>query len=79
MATNMFGVEADLGFVDKRRAASSSDTSPLGTAANYASNSTLDARLTAISATTYSASRLNSMTQNDKIYAVRLNDDLAGI
>jgi hypothetical protein len=79
VATNIFGVEVDLGFVDKRRSGAMSDATPLSTVANYASSSTLDARLTAISATSYSASRLNSMTVNDKIYAVRLNDDLAGI
>jgi hypothetical protein len=75
----MFGVEVVLGFVDKRRSAISSDATPLGVIANYASSATLDARLTAISATSYSASRLNSMTINDKIFAVRQNDDLAGI
>ncbi len=79
MADLIFGPEVDLGFVDKRRSPSQTDTTPLSTVANYASGSTLDARLTAISATSYSASRLRQMTVNDKIYAIRLNDDLAGI
>lgn len=79
MATNMYGPEVDLGFVDKRRSGSQTATTPLGTAANYADQTSLDTRLFAISATSYSASRLNSMTVNDKIYALRLNDDLAGI
>ena len=79
MADVIFGVEVDLGFVDKRRSASQTDQTPLGTSANYASGNALDARLTAISSTSYSASRLRTMNVNDKIYAVRLNDDLAGI
>jgi hypothetical protein len=79
VADLMFGVEVDLGFTDKRRSASQSDQTPLGTAANYASGNSLDARLTAISSTSYSAARLRQMNINDKVYAVRLNDDLAGI
>lgn len=76
---NIFGPEVDLGFVDKRRSGTQTDTTPLSTIANYASEATLDARLTAISAVSYSAARLRQMNQNDKIYAVRLADDLAGI
>lgn len=79
MADVIFGVEIDLGFVDKRRSGTQSDQTPLGTAGNYASGNAVDARLTAISATSYSASRLRQMNINDKVYALRLNDDLAGI
>lgn len=79
MADNIFGPEVDLGFVDKRRSPGQSDATPLSTVANYASGATLDARLTAISATTYTAQRLRCMNINDKLYAVRVNDDLAGI
>lgn len=67
-----------LGFTEKARATLRSvadDTSSVATPANYASEAALDARLTAISATSYSAARLQSMTHNDKVYAVRLNDD----
>ena len=66
------------GFVDKAKstgAANNAATGSVATPANYDSESALDARLTAISATSYSAARLRSMTKNDKIYAVRLNDD----
>lgn len=37
------------------------------------------ARLTAISGTTYTAARLNTMTKNDMLYALRMSDDLAGV
>lgn len=47
------------------------------TPANYTSNTSIDARLTAISATIYSQANLDKMTANDKVYALRLNDDLA--
>lgn len=79
MADLIFGPEIDLGFVDKRRSGSQTQTTTLGTASNYADGSTIDARLTAISATSYSAARLRQMNINDKIYALRLADDLAGI
>ena len=45
------------------------------TPANYVSNTALDTRLTAISGTIYTQAQLDKMTANDKIYAVRLNDD----
>jgi hypothetical protein len=71
-----------LGFTERGRGAAGSvadDTSSVATPANYASEAALDARLTAISATSYSAERLRNMTHNDKVYAVRLNDDAASI
>ncbi len=77
--TLQFGPAIDLGFVDKRRSSGQTNTNPLATPANYASEAALDARLTAISATTYSAANLSNMTLNDKIFAVRTNDDSAGI
>lgn len=78
MARHMPG-DNNLGFTDRQRAGAvgsvADDASAVGTPANYASEAALDARLTAISATSYSAARLREMTLNDKIYAVRLNDD----
>jgi hypothetical protein len=47
----------------------------VATPANYASIAALKARLTAISSTTWTTARMNQMTVNDLIYAVRLNDD----
>jgi hypothetical protein len=71
-------IENALGFVDKRRARGATTTS-LTTPANLLSESALDARLSTISSTTYTAARLLLMTKNDKIYAVRLNDESGGV
>lgn len=66
------------GFVDKQRSTSKSAAKSNGsvaTPANYDNIAALDARLTAISATTYTQARLDTMSLNDKVYAVRLADD----
>lgn len=76
MANVDLGTDKDV--TDKRKTAGSL-TQPLATPANYADVAALRTRLNAISSTTYSADRLNAMTKNDMIYAVRLNDDAAGI
>lgn len=77
--TLQFGPAIDLGFVDKRRSDTPTNTNPLATPANYASESAMDTRLTAIDATAYSAANLRAMTQNDKVFALRSHDDSAGI
>lgn len=41
-------------------------------------NDSLDRRLAAINGTTYSQARLDTMTQNDKLYALRMEDDPTG-
>lgn len=41
---------------------------------DYATNTALKARLTTIDAGFYTVARLNTLTRNDLIYAVRLND-----
>jgi hypothetical protein len=46
---------------------------------NFGSIDAMRARLTAISATTYSATELDKMTMNDMIYAIRVNDQLGSI
>jgi hypothetical protein len=66
-------------FTDKRRARGGTGADVVGTPANYATIATLKARLTAISATSYTVDRLNKMTKNDMVMAVRLNDDAAGV
>lgn len=66
-----------LGVVDKRRT-QGNNTHPI-TLTNYKDIAALKARLTAISATSYTPARLATMTENDMVYAVRLADDLAGI
>lgn len=47
----------------------------VGNVQAYSDNDSLDARLNAIDSTLYSQANLDKMTQNDKVYAVRLNDD----
>lgn len=72
-----------IGVVDKGRAVSGSaavaGSGNITTTANYADHAALDARLTAISATTYTQAQLDKMTLNDKRYAVRLADDADSI
>lgn len=74
--TLQIGPIVEIGFIDKRRSGSQTNTSPVGTPANYASISALDTRLTALG---YTASQLRIMTVNDKVFAVRSADDSAGI
>lgn len=69
----------DFGFTDKRRGRDQSSPA-LSESANYQSVSTLKARLTALAPTSYTAARLNNMTVNDMVYALRLaSADSAGI
>lgn len=76
MSNLMFGPDIKVGFVDKRKSSGQTTTTPLATPANYASQSALDTRLLALG---YSAENVRIMNLNDKIYAVRLADDSAGI
>lgn len=78
MSQTMFSGFLDPGFVNVQRAKAKSnigDGNDLTTPASYTSLNALDARLTAINSTYYTAARLNAMTANDKVYAVRMNDD----
>ena len=73
-----------IGFVDKRRTQATTNTG-LTTPANLLEVNGLRARLVAINSAYYNAvqpngaTRLDNMTKNDMIYAVRLNDEAAGI
>lgn len=53
----------------------STDTLRLVTSSPMTSNKSLDERLNAIDTTLYSQANLDHMTQNDKIYALRVYDD----
>lgn len=78
MAQNMVSGFVDPGFVNVQRAKADSaigDETDLTTPVNYTSIDALDARLTAIDAAYYTAARLDKMTLNDKVYAVRSQDD----
>jgi hypothetical protein len=73
-------IDSLLGVTDKRKVggAGITNTQPI-TLTNYKDVAALKARLTAINATSYTPARLATMTENDMVYAVRLNDDAAGI
>jgi hypothetical protein len=74
----MFNVSPvnSVGFVDSRHVGS---TVPVIVEADYRSEATLDAILTAADGTYYSADNLKLLTLNDKVYAVRTIADAAGI
>ena len=80
MATHQLGpITADQ-WVDKRRTgAAAISTDNVTTDANFTSMASLDARLAAISGTTYTQARIDSMTLNDKVYAVRMADEVGGL
>jgi hypothetical protein len=69
--------EFPLGFKDKRH--TQATTATVYTDANYADVSSLRARLATIDGTYYTSARLDKMTKNDMVYAVRLADDAAGV
>lgn len=70
--------ENSQGFVDKRRTATTTNA-VVGTPANYDSVSALRTRLGTIDGTYFSSARLDQMTKNDMVYALRLADDSAGV
>jgi hypothetical protein len=66
------------GVVDKQRATSRSvakSNNSVTTPANYDNLAAMDARLKVINAAYYTDARLDSLTMNDKIYALRVHDD----
>lgn len=66
------------GFVDKRRVKGQSGSS-LATPGNYNSVASMRTRLATVNGAYFTAPRLNSMSENDMIYALRLADDSAGL
>lgn len=76
---NLGGFNSFPAFVDKRRHRGATGADVIGTPANYATISAAKTRLNAVSATSYTAARMNTMTKNDLVYALRLADDAAGI
>lgn len=77
MTQHQLGELEAAGIVARNRAVAGSvavNTSVYATT-NYGSISTLDARLIAINAAIYTQAQLDKMTANDKVFAVRLNDD----
>lgn len=77
---NLGGFAAAPPFQDKRRGRGATGADVLGELANYMTISTLKARLTALNPTSYTAARMNTMTRNDLVYALRVaSADSAGI
>lgn len=70
--------DAPFGFTDKRVGRGATGA-VVGTPLSYSGVSALETRLTAINAGYYTTARLNQMTENDMIFAVRTADDSAGI
>jgi len=74
--------ESNLEMVDKRKPAritAATNASELAEVANYGTVSTLRTRLAALNAGYYTATRLNQMSKNDMVYALRTIQDAAGI
>lgn len=66
----------DLSWANKNTHSNAGNTAAaVATPANYASVTALRSRLATINAGYYTAAKLNQMTLNDMVYAVRLNDD----
>jgi hypothetical protein len=79
MAQNMNG-PINVRFVNARKAvADQGNTSNITTPLNYTSISAMRTRLAAINAGYYTAAQLDSMTTNDMVYALRVNDDATSI
>lgn len=69
-----------LGLVDKRRGRGTSGAHTLAEVNNATSINALRTRLAALSGTTFTAARLDAMTENDMLYALRLHTaDSAGV
>jgi hypothetical protein len=69
-----------VGFVDKRQGRGTNGSSVVTELANFGSIKLMRDRLTALNSTYYTAARLNTMTRNDMVYALRMaSSDAAGI
>ena len=66
-------------FVDKRKGRGATAASPLTEQANYDNIADMKTRLSAINAGYFTAARLNAMTKNDLVFALRTAQDSAGI
>jgi hypothetical protein len=78
MATGTIGTNT--GFIDKRIGRLNTSTTVLAEEANYGNVEAMKTRLTAISSARYPVSKLATMTENDLVYALRIETgDAAGI
>lgn len=77
-----YDVDPNEGLTDKRkvgRQTAAAVASNLGTPGNYGSVNALRTRLAAANGAYYTTGRLNQMSKNDMVYALRTIDDAAGI
>ena len=72
MADLDLGGSANTEFIDKRNGRGLTGASNLAELANYATVSTMKARLAALAASSYTTARMNTMTDNDLTYALRV-------
>lgn len=77
MAQNQLGNNVDISFVNSKHV--QDGDAELTNFANYGSITALKARLAAFDAFTYTAARLDQMTVNDMVYALRSIDDPTSI
>lgn len=61
-----------VGFADKRQGRGTNGASVVTELANYGSIKLMRDRLAVLNSTYYTAARLNSMTRNDLVYALRM-------
>lgn len=71
--------ENSIGFVDKRRVAADSQRPGTTGDASYVDVGSLRTALAAAVPAYYTAARLNEMTKNDMVFALRTASDAAGI
>jgi hypothetical protein len=76
-----FDIEQPFGFQDIRqgRGIASGGAATLAEEVNYRSLTAVRARLTALNAAYFTSARMDVMTDNDLIYALRATGDLASI
>jgi hypothetical protein len=73
-------IKNPLEFIDKRRATrAGSNAAPVTTPANFLSISGMRARLAAAAPSTYTTARLEQMTRNDMVMALRQLDEATSI
>lgn len=75
MATNQLGAPPNINFTDKRKTARGGNSNELVSAALLAATASNDDMDAALLAAGYTQSRIDKMTGNDKVYALRLIND----
>ncbi len=80
MANHMVDSTNSVAIVDRRRSTNGpTSATSIATPANYASISAMRSRLTTLNGSYFTAARLDAMTANDMVYALRLADDAASV